>query len=69
MGESSKHRQRMQREGYRETRPGYYSKAVKPSTEHASVQSIMDKHYADSNIGTVDAQISQMEGDTPGGSK
>ena len=66
MGESKQqHRERLEKQGWRETRPGYFTKANKANTGFSSTQEALDHHETQSNIGAVDKQIEAWSGSPP----
>ena len=63
MAESSKHRERMLKQGYRETRPGYYTKANPSKTEFNSTADALAHHDSQhDSLGLIDNAISDMSG-------
>lgn len=62
MAEKQKHRERMVKQGYRENRPGYYSKANPSKSEFGSAQDALahhDSQHTDSGD-LIDNAIGQM---------
>ena len=69
MAESSKHRARMQQQGYREYRPGYYVKANPSKTEfdsHTDALAHHESQHTDSGD-LIDNAIGQMVSGGGGG--